>query len=334
MKKLIISLFVLVVLLGCSVKDDNQDNKNESDNNLIVVDNKDRIWIVDDYQPLDYNSYYKNEREYSTDQDLIRIKAVDEQYSATYGVDIADGLYVQTLKIVESSYNEETNQYIMGSREEIDKQYFVKTKEANNYKRIGVADGYWFYYQKYTGNGDQLVRISYKGEQQVIMDNFDINDCYDISYPDNDVLYVLKQNSYEKDYSIKLYKIYMNGMIMECVDSAIMNIDNIRPHFITQENSYHILYEAENPDYTLKRNYLNDNQNVLQDLLNKYNVKLKESSAANDQYNTWIYNALIYKEYGINITAIFDYDVTTKDLTYSQVVSEVQFPTEQDNIYK
>lgn len=324
MKKIIIVFIVLFSLFGC---------KNEQIQK--PVEPEDRIWLVFDYNAIDYNTYYKQQIDYTGNQELIRIKATDEKYSATYGVDITTGLYVQTLDLVEPSYNPETDQYNTGSSEEIDKQYFYKTKDADFYKAVGLADGYWFYYQKRTGHGDQLVRIDYKGEEQVIMENFDINDCYSISFPDSDVLYILKQDSFNKDYNIKLHKIYMNGMQTEVIDSKILNVKSVNmPQFVEQENSYHILYKGENPDYTKKRLYFKDNPKILETLLNKYNVILKESSPATDQYNDWIFNAIIYKEYGINTTALFDYDVTTKSLTYKQIPMEVDFPVEKENIYK
>ena len=324
MKKIIIVFIVLFSLFGC---------KNEQIQK--PVEPEDKIWLVFDYNAIDYNTYYKQQIDYTGDQELIRIKATDEKYSATYGVDITTGLYVQTLDLVEPSYNPETDQYNTGSSEEIDKQYFYKTKDADFYKAVGLADGYWFYYQKRTGHGDQLVRIDYKGEEQVIMENFDINDCYSISFPDSDVLYILKQDSFNKDYNIKLHKIYMNGMQTEVIDSKILNVKSVNmPQFVEQENSYHILYKGENPDYTKKRLYIEDNPKILETLLNKYNVVLKESSPATDQYNDWIFNAIIYKEYGINDTALFDYDVTTKSLTYKQIPMEVDFPVEKENIYK
>ena len=63
----------------------------------------------------------KMKNTHRVNQELIRIKATDEKYSATYGVDITTGLYVQTLDLVEPSYNPETDQYNTGSSEEIDK---------------------------------------------------------------------------------------------------------------------------------------------------------------------------------------------------------------------
>ena len=324
MRKIIIVFIVLFSLFGC---------KNEQIQK--PVEPEDKIWLVFDYNAIDYNTYYKQQIDYTGNQELIRIKATDEKYSATYGVDITTGLYVQTLDLVEPSYNPETNQYNTGSSEEIDKQYFYKTKDADFYKAVGLADGYWFYYQKRTGHGDQLVRIDYKGEEQVIMENFDINDCYSISFPDSDVLYILKRDSFNNDYNVKLHKIYMNGMQTEVIDSKILNVKSVNmPQFVEQENSYHILYKGENPDYTKKRLYFKDNPKILETLLNKYNVILKESSPATDQYNDWIFNAIIYKEYGINTTALFDYDVTTKSLTYKQIPMEADFPVEKENIYK
>ncbi|MGN1398408.1 MAG: hypothetical protein ACI4WG_00185 [Erysipelotrichaceae bacterium] len=317
MKKIIIALIVLLALFGC------KDNTIENPDNPDQEKPEDRIWLVFDYQPLDYDTYYKQQKDFSDNQELIRITAIDEKYSATYGVDIAIGLYVQTF--------ENTSE----GRKVIDKQYFYQTKDADSYKAIGMADGYWFYYQKRTGQGDQLIRINYKGDEQVIMENFDLNDCYSICFADVDVLYILKYDSFNNDYNVKLYRIYMNEVKTEEIDSKILNVTTTnRPQFVEQENSYHILYQGENPDYTLKRQYLESNPDVLENLLNKYNVNLKESSPATDQYNDWIYNALIYKEYGINTTAIFDYDITTKELTYKQISTEVNFPVEQDNIYK
>ena len=347
MKKIIILCILFTLLLcGCSSNNNNDNDKDKdndkdddgkaSSNTWIVNDYDDstRIWVINDYQSLTNEDYYSKIRIYENSQDLIRIQARDSQLKANYDVDLSKGFYVQTLKVVESSYNEETNTYTIGSSEEVDKQYFIETNIAQKYKSIGVSDGYWFYFEKYTGDGDALVRVNYKGEEQLIMDDFDLNDCLSISYPDSDVLYILKYNSFSKDYQVKLYVIYMYNVSIEKIDSQIINFEDYPPYFLTQNDSYHILYQAENPDYTNKKQYLEDNNDILDDLLSKYNVQLKESSEANDQFNSLVLMALIYKEYGINSCAVFNYDVINKEVSYEQIAREIDFPTDEYNPYK
>ena len=78
---------------------------------------------------------------------------------------------------------------------------------------------------------------------------------------------------------------------------------------------------------------MND-ESLLNELLNKYGVSLKEDNSAYFQYNSYVYNALIYKEYGINRIAVFDYDIINKQLTYTQIESDPQFPSEERPYWK
>ena len=63
MKKIIIVFIVLLSLFGC---------KNEQIQK--PVEPEDRIWLVFDYNAIDYNTYYKQQIDYTGDQELIRIK--------------------------------------------------------------------------------------------------------------------------------------------------------------------------------------------------------------------------------------------------------------------
>lgn len=200
MKKIYILLLIALLLVGCnSTQPDNNSNENESTSwQVIEYDDQKRIWVIPQYNPISKEEYYKQEKHYDTYLPNIRIKAKDENLYATYNADVTKGLYVETLSVTYPSYNEQTGIYTPGSKENIDKQYFVETKDGDKYKSIDVSDGYWFFFQKRVFGGDQLVRINYKGQQQIVLDDFDINDCYSISYPDQDVLYILKFNSFKK----------------------------------------------------------------------------------------------------------------------------------------
>ncbi len=337
MKKIIVTLIVLLSLFGCTTKNNNGEddhNDDQSDWHVVAYDEDTRIWIVNDYSAISMDDYYKQEKTYSDDQDLVRIVAKDSDLTATYDADVTKGLYVQTSKVISSSYDEETGKYTPGSKEERDKQYFVESSDASDYKSIGISDGHWFYYQKRVYGGDSLVRVSYMGEEQTVLEDFDLNDCYSFAYPDQDVLYILKYNSFKKDYTVKLYWIYMNGMVVEEIDSGILATDIILPEFIKQESSYHILYTGENPLFTEKLNELKNDETLLNDLLKKYSVTLKEDDQAYLQYNSYVYNYILHNEYGLDRKATFDYDVVNKSVSYSPIESDPAKPSEETPYWK
>lgn len=93
-------------------------------------------------------------------------------------------------------------------------------------------------------------------------------------------------------------------MIVEVLDSGILSTEIISPEFIEMKSSYHIMYKGENPLFSEKQNQLMNDESLLNELLNKYGVSLKEDNSAYFQYNSYVYNALIYKEYGINRIAV------------------------------
>ena len=304
------------MLCGCKTNNGDQNNPGKQE---------ERLWIVPEYQSLDYDSYYQKEKIFTqfTQRDVnLKIQAVDSKYGTFYNIDAAKGLFIEFFPPDSDSQGLEYQ-----------KQYVWESDDAYKYKTIERSNGYWFYLQKSTGNGDVLVRTDYLGNEQFLMDNFDFTDCYDICYPDDDVLYILKYDNFNRDYNVKLYRIYQNSVVDE-IDSGILATDDWKPLFEPQKSSYHILYEAENPDYTVKKRYLAENPEVLNQLLAKYNAQLKESSPATDQYNRFVYHALIQKEYGINFIAIFDYNVMTKELTYTPIEQEFEFPTDEYNPYK
>lgn len=123
-------------------------------------------------------------------------------------------------------------------------------------------------------------------------------------------------------------------MIVEVLDSGILSTEIISPEFIEMKSSYHIMYKGENPLFSEKQNQLINDESLLNELLNKYGVSLKEDNSAYFQYNSYVYNALIYKEYGINRIAVFDYDIINKQLTYTQIESDPQFPSEERPYWK
>lgn len=123
-------------------------------------------------------------------------------------------------------------------------------------------------------------------------------------------------------------------MIVEVLDSGILSTEIISPEFIEMKSSYHIMYKGENPLFSEKQNQLMNDESLLNELLNKYGVSLKEDNSAYFQYNSYVYNALIYKEYGINRIAVFDYDIINKQLTYTQIESDPQFPSEERPYWK
>ncbi|MDO4378358.1 MAG: hypothetical protein Q4C64_04305 [Erysipelotrichia bacterium] len=313
MKKLFIIFIVLTMLFGCKANNEDPNNTDKQE---------ERLWIVPEYQSLDYDTYYQKEKILTQQQVNLEIHAVDSRYGTAYDIDAAKGLFIEFFPPDPDSQGLEYQ-----------KQYVWESDDAYKYKGIGRANGYWFYLQKSTGKGDALVRTDYLGKEQFLMDNFAFADCYDICYPDDDVLYILKYDSFNQDYTVKLYRIYQDSVVDE-IDSGILAADDWKPSFEIQESSYHILYKAENPDYTAKKQYFSENPEVLNQLLAKYNVQLKEASPATDQYNSFVYHALIQKEYGINFLALFDYNVMTKKLTYVPVDQEYEFPTDEYNPYK
>lgn len=298
MKKIAIIFLLFAICFGC--------NTNNVEDDIVNEDNS--IWIINQYQPLSYDEYYSKERKIINYQLL---QAKDSSLDVYYSSD-DNGLFVTTFE-----KNSMINDF---SKDYKEKQYFVKGNFYQFYESEAASDGYWFYYGK-TDKADQstrqLVRVNYKGEEEIIIDKY-LDDKYDSVYLiDRDVLLAVRKDT--DDISFELY--YLNGLHMEEIKTDVKR--NAFVEITEQPSSYHIYFEAVNPQYEECLNKLENDKLLLDSLLNKYEYKLIEDKEA---YNNHVMVYIIYKEYNIAKIAEFDYDIINKNLSYKPLEKEIEKP--------
>lgn len=300
MKKIAIIFLLFAICFGC--------NSNDVKDDIVNEDNS--IWIINQYQPLSYDEYYSKERE----TEIINyqlLQAKDSSLDVYYSSD-DNGLFVTTFE-----KNSMINDFGKDYKE---KQYFAKGNYYQFYESEAASDGYWFYYGK-TDKADQstrqLVRVNYKGEEEIIIDKY-LDDKYDSVYLiDRDVLLAVRKDT--DDISFELY--YLNGLHMEEIKTDVNR--NAFVEITEQPSSYHIYFEAVNPQYEECLNKLENDKLLLDSLLNKYEIKLIEDKEA---YNNHVMVYIIYQEYNIAKIAEFDYDIINKNLSYKPLEKEIEKP--------
>ncbi|MGN1398999.1 MAG: hypothetical protein ACI4WG_03265 [Erysipelotrichaceae bacterium] len=307
MKKLFIILLFASILAGCTTNDNNDTNKGET------ITEENSIWVINSYTPMSYDEFYSQERQGQlTDSNGLVAKA--SELVCCYGSD-DEGLYVASR--VPTNYD--------GSY--VEKQYIVKDSMHRFYFSVAGSDGYWFYYAK-TDYGDtresQLVRVNYKGEEEVIIEDFS-SDIYATNayLVDKDVLVTVRNDA--ENMVLELY--YLNGMEKQEIDTGLPANSYIEIY--PQSSSYHLTYRARNPQYLKAYNELMaDNQKLLKKYLDLYHFELIDGK---DAYNDNVIRYIILGEYNAYINADFDYDIINKTLTYQPLQLEVDLPRVDDD---
>ena len=302
MKKIIILTILLFMAIGCTpAKNDNHDNSINEDNS---------IWVINPYNPISYDEYYSQERktELITSKNLV---SKNNDLFCGYNRD-SSGLFVYTKSNVSDS-------------DYIDKQIIASGGKYYYYFPLLISDGYWFYYQS-TDFGDttnsKLVRVNYKGEEEIIIDNFNSNIYSDIYLIDRDVLVAVRND----EHNITLELIYLNGLVKQDIATELPSHSYIK--LAAQSSSYHLGYYASNPEYISAYNNLMAND---KELLNQYLKKYKyEFIEGKDEYNSRIITYIIFVEYGIYPFADFDYDIINKTSQYHPAFSEILVPDPYD----
>lgn len=289
--------------------------------------NDEKIWIVEERNPVSYEEYFSQEHIY-TDQSQITIKSNEE---TSYNEIVFDEYGMAVNLVYETG--ESKKQYVLFGN------YTTHTYLA--------SDGYWVY----CISGKELLRISVEGEKEVLY-TFD----KDIKLHDNSTHLPYEDDFPIIDYDILLFKeivdgtIYIHRMYLpeKKIDSFKLSLNSdeyawlgfgnfevftsddyeMKRNYnglVGQKSSNHILYYAVNPQYLAKAKILKENLDLCYKLYKKYLYVNSEEQMKSEMAialdNPVAYNYevkrlkwIIASEYGIEERVNYDLNVLTGEV--------------------
>ncbi len=298
--------------------------------------NDERIWIVEERNPLSYEEYFSKEHTYD-EKSKTAIKGKEKEYYYSVVIDEM-GMAISLA----------------------DKKQYVLFGDFKDYTYL-ASDGYWIY----CAVGKDLMRISIESEKEVLftfaekieLNTENVEYSSEMEFIDYDIilfkeiiddtlyihrLYVpdKKLDTFETGLTADEYRLFGFGNWIN-VKYDYFEESRLSQELKSQTSSSHILFYAVNPEYIGKVEELKQNPELCYKLYRKYlyvdsedEMKEEMTEAFENPFDYSIYGVkklvwIIENEYKVNRYVNYVIDVSTKEIkmTYIDPVITVEgFP--------